>query len=531
MPPTPPEPHQLESSFLKSTTPKALVTVAVAMAVVYFLVLAFLFPRGNQVLFWLLMAGEIFHIWQIATYVYTVWDQPAGGAPYRPVSGGAPALPADVFITVTGEPTEVVEATARAALRMNYPAGFNVYLLNDGKIAKKPNWREAESLAKRLGIACITRQKPGGAKAGNINHALRLTRNPLVVVFDADQMPRPDFLKKSAAYFSDPEVGFVQSPQYYKNFNTNEITRGAWEQQELFFGPICKGKNRLNSAFLCGTNMAIRRAALEQAGGMFEKSIAEDFLTSLFLHERGWKSIYIPEILAEGLAPEDFLSYYKQQFRWARGSLEMVFRYNPLLRRGLTWHQKIQYLASASYYLSGLVVLLNALLPLVFFFTGQVPLIVSTMGLTAIFLPYIFLVILTLRLTSNYSYTFRALSFSMASFPIHIQALWAVLTNQNSGFSVTAKKKLDGNFLYLSAPHLLYIAAALLGMEWGYLRDGLTAPLLTNMSWALFNIMVFLPFVFASGPWAETARQQGENQPGLKYAEPASESVFKLKDG
>ena len=91
---------------------------------------------------------------------------------------------------------------------------------------------------------------------------------------------------------------------------------------------------------MCGTNVAVRRTALDEVGGLCQTNIAEDFLTSLLMHERGWRSVYVPEVLAQGLAPEDFLSYYKQQHRWARGSLEVIFKYNPLRRRGLTWPQR-----------------------------------------------------------------------------------------------------------------------------------------------------------------------------------------------
>lgn len=105
-----------------------------------------------------------------------------------------------------------------------------------------------------------------------------------------------------------------------------------------------------------------------EAGGMCETSIAEDFLTSLFIHEKKWKSVYVDEVLAEGgLAPEDFLSYYKQQFRWARGSLEVIFKYNPLFRRGLTMSQRAGSTSRQLPYLSGLIVLLNATLPLIYF--------------------------------------------------------------------------------------------------------------------------------------------------------------------
>src|SRR6202008_3490247 len=150
-------------------------------------------------------------------------------------------------------------------------------------------------------VECITRTVPGGAKAGNINNALRHTRSPLIAIFDADHIPHRDFLEKTVGYFGAQEkVGFVQTPQYYKNFAKNYLTQSSWDQQELFFGPICKGKNRLNAATMCGTNMVLSREALHEVGGICTDSIAEDFVTGLFMHAHGYTSVYVPEVLAEG---------------------------------------------------------------------------------------------------------------------------------------------------------------------------------------------------------------------------------------
>jgi cellulose synthase (UDP-forming) len=300
-------------------------------------------------------------------------------------------------------------------------------------------------------------------------------------------------------------MGFVQTPQFYKNHTSSYVAAGAWEQQELFFGAICKGKNRLNSTFMCGTNMVLRRDALKQVGGMCEENIAEDFLTSLFLHERGWHSMYVPEVLAEGLAPEDFLSYYKQQFRWARGSLEVLFRHNPLLNSTLSWAQKFQYLASASFYVSGAIVVLNALLPLAYFFTGKVPFTSSTMLLASVFLPYIFLTMYVLQRCSGYTLTFRAVAFSIASFPIHLSALWSVLLKRNNGFSVTSKQKVAGNFLPLVIPHIAYFVVGTLGLGIALAREGASASLITNASWMGFNMVMFLPFILAAAPTPKPA--------------------------
>ncbi|GAC1391942.1 MAG: hypothetical protein NVSMB46_06270 [Candidatus Saccharimonadales bacterium] len=445
-------------------------------------------------MFSLLILGEVFHLIQILGYCFTVWGK-SHSAPFDSTF----AKPVDIFITVAGEPTDIVRQTALAAKQMEYPQ-FRVYLLNDGFVARKDNWKEVEELAQELQIECITRKKAGGAKAGNINNALRATTSPYFVVFDADHVPHKNFLKELMGYFTDPKMGFVQTPQFYKNQNKNNISKVSWQQQTLFFGPIMTGKNRLNSAFMCGTNMAVSRSAITEAGGMCEFNIAEDFLTSLFIHQKGWNSLYIPKVLAEGLAPEDFLSYYKQQFRWTRGSLEVIFKFNPLILRGLSLRQKLQYLISASYYLSGIVVVIDALLPIIFLFTGITAIVTSTMTLAVVFIPYMFINLYTLQRSSNFTYSFDAISFSISSCILQLNAVFAVLAKQKTTFSVTSKQQVQGNFLYLVIPHILYILLAISGLGVGLLREGLSASLLANLAWACVNIAVFIPFIAAAAP-------------------------------
>lgn len=490
-------PSRLENdkiTFLTNTATKPLLLLNIVFAAIYFIVITFAFKHGNIYLFSLLIAGEVFHLMQIIGYCYTVWQSEVKYQFEENFDA-----PVDIFITVAGEPVDIVRKTAKAAIGMDYP-NHTVYLLNDGYVAKKDNWQEIENLAKELGVNCITRKEPGGAKAGNINSGLSYTDSPYFVVFDADHVPHKSFLKKTMGYFADKRMGFVQTPQFYNNQGTNKITQTAWDQQTLFFGPIMSGKNRTNSAFMCGTNMVISRPAIAEAGGMCEFNIAEDFLTSLFIHNKKWKSVYVPEVLAEGLAPEDFLSYYKQQFRWTRGSLEVIFKYNPLLMGGLTFAQKMQYLVSASYYLSGIVVLVDAMLPVIFLFTGATAIVTSTMALALIFIPYMFINLYTLQRTSNFTYSFNAISFSLSSFFLQLRAVVAVLTNQKTSFSVTSKQQVKGNFLYLAIPHLLYIALAVIGTIVGLNREGVSASLLANLAWALVNVAVFIPFIMAAAP-------------------------------
>lgn len=500
--------------FLKSVqVSKPLLVLNILLSIVYFYFVVAVFPIGNWPLFTLLVLSEVFHVWQVFGFIHTVWyrkREKKFDANFQPHVA--------VFITVCGEPEDIIEKTVVAAKSMVYP-DFSIYILNDGKVANRDNWQEAEAIAARQGVTCITRTVPGGAKAGNINHASALTKEPFIVVFDADHEPKPEFLQATMGYFVDERVAFVQSPQFYHNADVNQVAGGSWEQQALFFGPLLKGKDTVNATFMCGTNMVLRRTALDEAGGMSEKSIAEDFLTSLLIHEKKWKSVYVDKVLAEGLAPEDFLSYYKQQFRWARGSLEILFSYNPLFRRGLTIAQKIQYLASSSYYVSGIIVLINALLPLTYFFFELKPLTINTMTLALIFLPYMFVILYTLQLTSNFTYTFRALSFSLGSSTIYMKALWHTIIRKKNGFAVTSKTKVSGNHGRLVAPHLAYIGLAVVGVAWGVLREGWSPSMLSNIAWVMIYVAAFAPFISAA---FEGSRKQEKTKKAAVSAVEAS---------
>ncbi len=475
--------------------PNLLLFINVLMAIVYISWWFYLPHMGNVFLYALLFFGEIYHIIMSFGFWYTIWNRKI---PKRVTSPNYFDPSVTVFITVAGEPVDIVTRTIKAAKEMNYP-NFKVVVLNDGFVANKENWKEIERTSQDLGVECITRRIPGGAKAGNINNGLRSTQSELVAIFDADMIPNKDFLSKLVPYFYDEKVAFVQSPQFYKNFDQNEITRGAWEQQDLFFGPIMSAKDNLNSSFICGTNLVLRRKALEDVGGINEKSIAEDFLTSYFIHKRKWKSVYYPNILAEGLAPLDLLSYYKQQQRWARGSLEILFRYNPFFRRGFTFAQRVEYFLSALFYLNGLIVLIDIIMPILFLFFGLQPVSSTTQSFALYFIPYMFLNLYTIFLVSGGGITFRAISFSQASWFLQLSALFSLLTRRKVGFAVTSKKRQEGNYLFLIYPHLLYIVLAVIGIALNL--DNKNPAVFTNSAWAIFNIIMFLPFIKAAYNW------------------------------
>ena len=163
-------------------------------------------------------------------------------------------------------------------------------------------------------------------------------------------------------------MAFVQTPQYYANTESSRIAAASWAQQALFFGAIARGKDGLDAVFCCGTNVLFRREAFESVGGFPTNSLTEDFELSIHLHERGWSSAYVPDVLSRGLGPEDMAAYVSQQQRWARGCLSGIPR---ALRARLPLRLKAQYLLSGLYFLSGWTVLIYMSFPVIRLLGGR----------------------------------------------------------------------------------------------------------------------------------------------------------------
>ena len=486
-------PHEIISSNVKVS--RVYIIFNVVMSLVYLSWWFNLRNVGNPVFYGLLLIGEIYHVWQAIGYSITVWDQrktsPKKIRKFYPV---------DVFVTVCGEPVEIVERTLKAATELDYP-DYKVYLLNDGKARDLPGWRDLNTLAKKYGVTPITRDTNKGNKAGNVNNGLKYSSAPFFAVFDADHVPYPNFLQETMGYFSDKEVALVQTPQYYENREQNYLTTAAWEQQELFFGPICRGKGRMNATFWCGTNAVIRRKDLEEIGGVPENNIAEDFLASYFFHEKKKKTIYVSKVLAEGLAPHDLGNYVSQQFRWARGSSEIMFRYNPLFNKNLTLMQKIQYAYSSSYYLNGFISLMDAIIPVLVLFTGIVPVYDYSSSFVIYFFPFIFSTIYLLMASTENTITFRAIQLSMSSSFIFINAVLNTLFGIDSAFKVTSKSAGDGNFIKIAIPHITYISVGIISIIYALVKNGFEPFVITNASWIVFNSAMFFGFIRVAYPW------------------------------
>ena len=176
-----------------------------------------------------------------------------------------------------------------------------------------------------MDIHYLNRPDHEGAKAGNLNNALKHSSSPYIVTFDADMIPRSSFLMKTIPYFIASEqvnqkipeskrieLGFQQTLQCFYNWDLFQSRFYAEEdlanEQDYFYRYIEVAKTQFNVAIYGGSNTVLSRKALEKIGGFYMKAITEDFATGLLIEGDDFVSLGTGEPLASGLSPTDLPS-------------------------------------------------------------------------------------------------------------------------------------------------------------------------------------------------------------------------------
>ncbi|QLG46708.1 glycosyltransferase family 2 protein [Costertonia aggregata] len=263
-----------------------------------------------------------------------------------------------------GEPYDMIIETLEAIQKITYP--HTTYLCDE---ANDPYLIE---VCKKLGVKHVTRTNRINAKAGNINNALKQATGEICVILDPDHVPLPNFLDPIIPHFENEKIGFVQIVQSYYNIRETLVAKGAAEQTFQFYGPMMMSMNSYGTTNAIGANCTFRRAALDSIGG-HAPGLSEDMHTSMLLHAKGWESVYVPLVLAKGLAPSSLTSFFKQQLKWARGTFDLLFYVYPKLFKNFTLRQKFHYGLLPLHYLVGLTTLINFLIPILSLLLSKTP--------------------------------------------------------------------------------------------------------------------------------------------------------------
>jgi cellulose synthase (UDP-forming) len=277
----------------------------------------------------------------------------------------------DVYVPSYNESLDIVRPTVLAAMNIDWPRDkLNIYILDDGR---RPEFRD---FAEQVGCGYVIRPDNKGAKAGNINHALKHTDGEFIAIFDCDHAPTRAFLQMTAGWLvRDKRISMVQTPHYFYSADPFErnLARNRQVPNEglLFYGAIQPGNDLWNAAFFCGSCALIRRTALEEVGGVPHQTVTEDCHCSFLMQKKGWHTAYIRLPLAAGLATERLSIHIGQRMRWARGMIQIMRQENTPMAFELTLAQRLCYFTAGFSFLFALPRIVFLTSPLAFLFLGQ----------------------------------------------------------------------------------------------------------------------------------------------------------------
>ena len=431
-------------------------------------------------------------------YFQTIW--PLRRAPVSLPENPEDWPDVDVLIPTFNESLDVVRFTALGALNMDWPADkLHIYILDDGRR------KEFEEFAFEAGIGYRTRPDNTFAKAGNINTALETMSSPLVAVFDSDHVPTRSFLQMTVGWFMrDPKLAVMQTPHHFYSPDPFERNLRQFHiipnEGELFYGVVQDGNDFWNASFYCGSCAVLRRAALDEIGGIAKETVTEDAHTSLRMQMAGWNTAYINIPQAAGLATERLSAHVGQRIRWARGMIQVLRTDNPLFARGLTFPQRLCYFNAVGHFLYAVPRLIFLTAPLIYLLLNHTNIPGYWAAILAYALPHLTLSNVTnSRIQGDHRHSFWNEIYETVLAPyILLPTMMALISPRLGKFNVTAKGGVVRRTFFdsrIAQPFLVMLIFNVVGLLvaiprffiWDTTRRG---TVLMNVMWCCFNIVI-----------------------------------------
>jgi cellulose synthase/poly-beta-1,6-N-acetylglucosamine synthase-like glycosyltransferase len=227
----------------------------------------------------------------------------------------------------------VADRLIDAVCRIAYPRDLlDIQVLDDStdetrSIAERAVRRHA---AQGVDITYIHRAERTGYKAGALEAGMRVARGELIAIFDADFIPTADFLSRTVPFFADDRIGMVQARWGHINQDYSLLTKIQSILLDGHFVLEHGGRNRAGHFFnFNGTAGIWRRTAIADAGGWQHDTLTEDLDLSYRAQLRGWRFVFLPDLIAPAEVPVEMNSFKSQQHRWAKGSIQTCRKVLP----------------------------------------------------------------------------------------------------------------------------------------------------------------------------------------------------------
>lgn len=240
----------------------------------------------------------------------------------------------------------VVERLIDSVSKIRYPRElFEIQVLDDStddtvSIAKA-KCDEMEKLG--LNIKHIRRGSRVGFKAGALKFGQDMTDAEFIAVFDADFLPPEDFLERTIQFFTDKNIGMVQARWDHLNRDFSLLTEAQSILLDGHFMIEHTFRHRSGRFFnFNGTAGIWRKSTISDAGGWQHDTLTEDLDLSYRAQIKGWKFIYLNDLTVPAELPIEMSSFKSQQFRWAKGSIQVFKKLYPTILKSKDLSRKVK---------------------------------------------------------------------------------------------------------------------------------------------------------------------------------------------
>jgi len=245
--------------------------------------------------------------------------QPRGGPDFLPM--------VTVQLAVFNE-VNVVERLLDHVVRMDWPRDrLEIQMLDDSTDDTVKVAQAVCDKYRALGwdIAYLHRTDRTGYKAGALHNGLKTAKGEFVAMFDADFVPTVDFLRLAVPHFADPKVAFVQGCWDHLNRDFSLLTQVQAILLDGHFVFEHTARHRSNAFFnFSGTAGMWRVRAIADAGGWQHDTITEDADLSYRAQLKGWRGVYLKDMVVPAELPVEVNAFKSQQHRWAKGNAQVI---------------------------------------------------------------------------------------------------------------------------------------------------------------------------------------------------------------
>jgi cellulose synthase/poly-beta-1,6-N-acetylglucosamine synthase-like glycosyltransferase/TM2 domain-containing membrane protein YozV len=231
----------------------------------------------------------------------------------------------------------VADRLIDAVCQLDYPRELlEIQVLDDSTdetttIAERAVRRHAMAGVK---ITFLHRTDRRGFKAGALEAGLKVAHGEYIAIFDADFLPPADFLRRTIHFFTDAKIAMVQARWGHINEDYSLLTKIQAILLDGHFVLEHGGRNRSGLFFnFNGTAGIWRRDAIADAGGWQHDTLTEDLDLSYRAQLRGWKFVFLHDLVSPAEVPVEMNAFKSQQHRWAKGSIQTCRKVLPRILR------------------------------------------------------------------------------------------------------------------------------------------------------------------------------------------------------